>query len=121
MKQQNGVLLVGRLADVGPALTADGASADGYVAATLVTDQAAYGGHHRVLFPAEHAEDLLTYWALADGRLEVAVEGWLRSGPAQAVVVVDRVIYLTVDEATRARTAAVRAVARQRRRRGEVL
>jgi hypothetical protein len=90
-----------------------------YVAATLVTDHLAYGGHHQVIFPEEHAADVLAYWALTEGNLEVAIEGWLRStpatasGPAAAVVVVDRVIYLSVTDAMRDEVARYKAAARQ--------
>lgn len=99
MKQQNGVILVGRLT----ALRALEAQADGLagVIATLVTDHPAYGGHHCVVFPAHHAANVLHYWELTQGHLEVAVDGWLRSLPSAtdnlpaAVVVADRVIYLT--------------------------
>ncbi len=58
-------------------------------------------------FPPEHAPDALAYWGLTDGDLEVTIEGWLRStpsgdgGPPVAVVVVDRVLYLTVTDAMR--------------------
>jgi hypothetical protein len=115
MKRQNGVVLSGKLADLhaaevkaGDPSTGSGQGLAGmYVVATLITDHAAYGGHHCVLFPEEHAPDALAYWGLTDGNLEVTIEGWLRStpsgngGPPSAVVVVDRVIYLTVTDAMR--------------------
>ena len=123
MKRQNGIALTGKLLGVRasrvtardpsagsePALnTVKGQAFTGsYVSATLVTDHLAYGGHHYVLFTEEHAADVLAYWALTDGNLDVAIEGWLRStpgtdgGPPVAVVVVDRVIYLTVTDAMR--------------------
>lgn len=131
MKRQNGVILTGVLKDLraGEAPAAEAKSAmDGaqgqegcgaYVMATLVTDHAAYGGHHQVLFPQEHAADALAYWALTGGNLEVAVEGWLRSTPgatgcpASAVVIVDRVIYLSVTAAMRDQVARYKAAARQ--------
>lgn len=99
MKQQNGVILVGRLT----ALRALEAQPDGLagVIGTLVTDHPAYGGHHCVVFPAHHAANVLHYWELTQGQLEVAVDGWLRSlrnaadNLPVAVVVADRVIYLT--------------------------
>ena len=87
-ERQNGVTLNGKLADVrasqGDPSTAQAGLTGSYVAATLVTDHLAYGGHHQVLFPEEHAADVLAYWGLTDGNLEVAVEGWLRSTPASA-------------------------------------
>lgn len=123
MKRQNGVVLSGRLADLRAAEVKVGDPVEGssrkaqdpaggdlagmYAVATLITDHIAYGGHHCVLFPAEHAPDVLAYWRLTGGNLEVTVEGWLRSmpsgngGPPAAVVVVDRVIYLTVTDAMR--------------------
>ena len=131
MKRQNGVILSGVLKDVrtGEVPTAEaklalegapgGAACDTYVSATLVTDHAAYGGHHQVLFPEEHAADALAYWALTGGKLEVAVEGWLRSTPgvagcpASAVVIIDRVIYLSVTAAIRDQVARYKAAARQ--------
>ena len=131
MKRQNGVILSGVLKDVraGEIPAADSkpvsddlrsqARFDNYVTATLATDHAAYGGHHQVLFPEEHAADALAYWALTGGNLEVAVEGWLRSMPgaagcpASALVIVDRVIYLSVTAAMRDQVARYKAVARQ--------
>lgn len=107
MKRQNGVVLCGKLANLRAAEVKSGPLSGPYVVATLITDHAAYGGHHWVLFPAEHAPDALAYWALTDGDLEVSVEGWLRSTPSadgnppSGVVVVDRVIYLTVTNAMR--------------------
>lgn len=95
------------------------ALAGSYVIAMLVTDHEAYGGHHEVIFPEEHATDVLAYWALTGGNLEVAVEGWLRSTPAAAgrpaaaVVIVDRVIYLSVTAAMRDQVARYKAEARQ--------
>lgn len=131
MKRQNGVILTGVLKDLraGEAPPAEAKStlngAQGqegcgaYVTATLVTDHAAYGGHHQVLFPEEHAADALAYWALTGGKLEVAVEGWLRSTPGvagsqgSAIVIVDRVIYLSVTAAMRDQVARYKAAARQ--------
>jgi len=107
MKRQNGVVLSGKLADLRAAEVKAGDLAGMYTVATLITDHPAFGGHHCVLFPAEHAPDALAYWGLTDGNLEVTIEGWLRStpgadgGPPVAVVVVDRVIYLTVTDAMR--------------------
>jgi hypothetical protein len=119
MKRQNGVTLNGRLTDVRASQVTVGDLTGSYVAATLVTDHLAYGGHHQVIFPEEHAADVLAYWALTDGNLEVAIEGWLRStpasaaGPASAVVVVDRVIYLSVTDALRDQVARYKAATRQ--------
>jgi len=119
MKRQNGVTLNGRLADVRASQVTVGDLTGSYVAATLVTDHLAYGGHHQVIFPEEHAADVLAYWGLTDGNLEVAVEGWLRSTPATAaapassVVVVDRVIYLSVTDALRDQVARYKAAIRQ--------
>ena len=120
MKRQNGVTLNGKLMDVRAAQVTVGDLTAGYVAATLVTDHVAYGGHHQVIFPEEHATDLLAYWALTGGNLEVAIDGWLRStpasaaGPASAVVVVDRVIFLTVTAEQRDQVARYKASAGQR-------
>jgi hypothetical protein len=126
MKRQNGVVLSGKLADLraaevkaGDPATGSGPALTGvYTVATLITDHAAYGGHHCVLFPAEHAPDALAYWGLTDGNLEVTIEGWLRSmpagngGPPSAVVVADRVIYLTVTDAMRELVGRHKASAR---------
>jgi|GEM_PF-858703 len=120
MKRQNGVTLNGTLLDVRASQVTVGDLTGSYVSATLVTDHPAYGGHHQVVFPEEHAADVLAYWGLTDGNLEVAVEGWLRStpstaagSPATAVVVVDRVIYLSVTDAMRDQVARYKAAARQ--------
>lgn len=135
MKRQNGVMLNGKLLDVRacqvtagdpspssePALAAGKGEAltGSYVAATLVTDHVAYGGHHQVIFPAEHAADALAYWALTGGDLEVSIEGWLRSTPANAatpataVVVVDRVIYLSATDALREQVRRYKAAGRK--------
>ena len=118
MKRQNGVVLSGKLADLRAAEVKAGDLAGAYTVATLITDHAAYGGHHCVLFPEEHAPDALAYWGLTDGNLEVTIEGWLRStpagngGPPSAVVVVDRVIYLTVTDAMREMVGRHKANAR---------
>jgi hypothetical protein len=118
MKRQNGVTLNGKLIDVRASQVTVGDLTGSYVAATLVTDHLAYGGHHQVLFPEEHTADVLAYWALTDGNLEVAIEGWLRStpangtAPAAAVVVVDRVIYLSVTDAQRDQVARYKAATR---------
>lgn len=107
MKRQNGVVLSGKLADLRAAEVKAGDLTGAYTVATLITDHAAYGGHHCVLFPEEHTPGALAYWGLTDGNLEVPIEGWLRStptgngGPPVAVVVADRVIYLTVTDAIR--------------------
>ncbi len=119
MKRQNGVMLNGKLLGVRASQVTTGDLIGSYVSATLVTDHLAYGGHHQVLFPEEHAADVLAYWGLTDGNLEVAIEGWLRStpattgSPASAVAVVDRVIYLSVTDAMRDQVARYKAAARQ--------
>ena len=119
MKRQNGVMLNGKLLDVRACQVPMGGLTGSCVTATLVTDHAAYGGHHQVIFPEEHAADALAYWALTGGELEVSVEGWLRSTPATATspaasaVVVDRVIYLSATAAMREQVARYKAAARQ--------
>jgi len=119
MKRQNGVTLNGKLEGVRASQVTVGDLTGSYVTATLITDHLAYGGHHQVVFPEEHASDVLAYWALTDGNLEVAVEGWLRStpaaagSPAMAAVVVDRVIYLSVTDAMRNQVAGYKAAVRQ--------
>jgi UPF0176 protein len=47
-----------------------GDASGGCVTATLVTDHAAYGGHHRVVFPEPHAADVLAYptWVMGNER-----------------------------------------------------
>jgi hypothetical protein len=114
MKRQNGVTLSGRLTDLHPGAVGSGPLRGRYVLATLITDHVAYGGHHAVLFPEPHANDVETFWALTGGRLEVTIEGWLRSQPQPnglpaACVVVDRVIYLTVTEEMRVEAVRRRA------------
>lgn len=118
MKRKNGVVLSGKLADLRAAEVKAGDLAGMYTVATLITDHLAFGGHHCVLFPPEHAPDALAYWGLTDGDLEVTIEGWLRSTPGAdgglpvAVVVVDRVIYLTVTDAMRELVGRHKASAR---------
>jgi len=119
MKRQNGVTLNGKLDNVRASQVTVGDLTGSYVTATLITDHLAYGGHHQVVFPEEHAADVLAYWGLTDGNLEVAIEGWLRStpavagSPATAVVVVDRVIYLSVTDTMRDQVASYKAAVRQ--------
>ena len=115
MKRQNGVVLSGRLSEP-RVVRIDWEDQSGvYALATLITDHQAYGGHHCVLFPDMFARDVMAYWQLTGGHLEVTVEGWLRSMarhddlPA-AVVIVDRVIYLTVTDAMRAQVARRKAL-----------
>ncbi len=120
MKRQNGVVLSGKLGDLRAEQVSVGDASGLLVRATLVTDHPAYGGHHRVVFPEEHALEVQAFAALTAGDLEVTVEGWLRSTPAagdsppSAVVVVDRVIYLNVTQAQRDQVARARAAGKQR-------
>ncbi len=113
MKKQNSVYLSGELADVTcETVLHDGRPAP-VVRATLVTDHPAYGGHHRVLFVADHALEVQAYWNLLHGQLEVTVEGWLRSAGGSAVVMVDRVMILNADKAQRAAVQRAKAAAKQ--------
>ncbi len=48
MKRQNGVTLNGKLTEVLASQVTVGELTGSYVAATLVTDHVAYGGHHQV-------------------------------------------------------------------------
>ena len=120
MKRQNGVILSGQLGELRVEQVAVGDTVTRVVIATLITDHPAYGGHHRVLFPAEHALEVQAFAALTAGNLEVTVEGWLRSTPASgasppgAVVVVDRVIYLNVTQAQRDQVARARVASQHR-------
>lgn len=113
MKRQNGVVLSGKLQDLRTEEVQIGAVTARAVVATLVTDHLAYGGHHRVVFPEEHVQEVLAFAALNGGALEVVVEGWLRSTPGNSAVVVDRVIY-HVSQAQRDQVARARAVGRRR-------
>ncbi len=83
MKRQNGVILNGELAGVRTATIKHGDLAGTAVYATLMTDHITYGGHHQVLFVEAQAQDVLAFWNLTDGKLEVGIEGWLRSTPAR--------------------------------------
>ena len=52
-------------------------------ASTLVTHHRAYGGHHRALFADHPALERRAFREVSrDARLEVTVDGWLRSHPA---------------------------------------
>lgn len=113
MKRQNGVVLSGKLQDLRTTEVQVGAVATSAVVATLVTDHLAYGGHHQVVFPEEHAREVLAFAAVTGGELEVTVEGWLRSTPGNSVVVVDRVIY-HVAQAQRNQVARARAAGKPR-------
>jgi hypothetical protein len=114
MKRQNGVILNGELAGVRTATVRHGDLAGTVVYATLMTDHVTYGGHHQVLFVEAQAQEVLAFWNLTDGKLEVGIEGWLRSTPARhdqpasAVVVVDRVLFLNVTQAQRDEVACFR-------------
>ena len=55
MKRQNGVVLSGKLRDLRAEQVQVGDVASSAALATLVTDHLAYGGHHQVIFPEEHA------------------------------------------------------------------
>lgn len=103
MKRHNFVVLDGRLLnDVQPVVGATRTPGPA-LAATLVTDHSAYGGHHRVLFQERLALELQAFLAAAAGAaLAVTVDGWLRSLDQETVVVVDRAMF-HVDEATRQR------------------
>jgi len=114
MKRQNGVVLSGKLRDLRAEQVKVGDLAGSAAIATLVTDHLAYGGHHQVIFPEEHALEAQAFAALAGGELEVTVEGWLRSVPGNSVVVVDRVIYLNITQAQRDQVARLKAASKQR-------
>lgn len=105
MKRHNFVVLDGHLLnDAQPAAGAT-RTAGPALAATLVTDHPAYGGHHSVLFQERLALELQAFLAAAAGAaLAVTVDGWLRSLDHEAVVVVDRAMF-HVDEETRQRAA----------------
>lgn len=119
MKLQNGVVLSGKLRDLRVEQVTLGDGARQVVLATLVTDHPAYGGHHRVVFPEDHAVEVQAFAALIGAELEVTVEGWLRSSPpdtdtpAIAAVVVDRAIYLNVTQAQRDMVQRIKRQARQ--------
>ena len=113
MKRQNGVVLSGKLQELRPEQVQIGAVTASAVVAILVTDHLAYGGHHRVIFPEEHAPEVLAFAALTGGAREVTVEGWLRSTPGNSVVVVDRVVY-HVTQAQRDQVARARAAGKPR-------
>lgn len=114
MKRQNGVVLSGKLQDLRAEQVRVGDMASSAAVAILVTDHPAYGGHHQVIFPEEHAMEAQAFAALTDGELEVTVEGWLRSVPGNSVVVVDRVIYLNITQAQRDQVARLKAASRRR-------
>ena len=115
MKRQNGVVLSGKLQDLQGEEVQVGDLAGSAAVATLVTDHPAYGGHHRVIFPEEHALEVQAFTALTGGELEVTVEGWLRSTPGNSVVVVDRAIYLNVTQTQRDQVARLKAAHRRRK------
>ena len=104
MKRQNLVMLTGKLADYAEQTDTVGGRPAYVITATLVTDHPAYGGHHRVLFADRLALELRAFREVSQAaRLEVTVDGWLRSQPAgdggspSAVVVADRVMYHVSD------------------------
>ncbi len=119
MKLQNGVVLSGKLRDLRVEQVTLGDGPQQVVLATLVTDHPAYGGHHRVVFPEDHAVEVQAFAALIGAELEATVEGWLRSSPpdadapAMAAVVVDRAIYLNVTQAQRDMVQRIKRQARQ--------
>ena len=115
MKRQNGVVLSGKLQDLRGEEVQVGDLASSAAVATLVTDHPAYGGHHRVIFPEEHALEVQAFTALTGDELEVTVEGWLRSAPGNSVVVVDRAIYLNVTQTQRDQVARLKAARRRRK------
>jgi hypothetical protein len=94
MKRQNLVWLDGWLQDAcAVADPADGPRATA-LAATIVTDSPAQGGHHRVLLPGRLAIEAWAFLEAAGGQtVEVSVDGWLRSHGRDTVVVADRVAY----------------------------
>src|SRR5689334_6103698 len=94
MKRRNVVLLDGTLRDCRGVADPPGSEAVSALAATLVTDDSALGGHHQVVFPGRLAIETWAFLeAMRGAPLEVTVDGWLRSHAGQAVVVADRVAF----------------------------
>lgn len=90
MKHRNMVIMSGELRDVQQCVEhIDGRSTQA-LSATLVTDHAALGGWHRILFLQRQA---IEAWVFAQhaSTLWVAIDGWLRSDPLPHAVVADRV------------------------------
>lgn len=102
MKRQNFVVLEGCLQDCTPRLVDSERGPVPALMATLVTDHAAYGGHHRVLFRERLGVELRAFLAAAtpDG-VNVVVDGHTASQGAEAYVEADRVLYHAPDEVRR--------------------
>ena len=71
------------------------------VRALVCTDQAAYGGSHPVVFTGPGALRVMAYWQVcrdAQRELELWIEGWLRSGAKESMVVVRHSTFLVAKE-----------------------
>jgi hypothetical protein len=67
------------------------------VRATLCTDLGAYGGSHQIVITGPCALRTMAHWHVckaAKVELEVWIQGWLRSGPEETVVVVNHVTFM---------------------------
>ncbi len=102
VKRQNFVVLEGCLRDCTPRMVDTERGPAPALMATLVTDHAAYGGHHRVLFRERLGAELRAFLAAAgsDG-VNVVVDGHTASQGAEAYVEADRVLYHAPDEVRR--------------------
>jgi len=102
VKRQNFVVLEGCLQDCTPRLVDSERGPAPALMATLVTDHAAYGGHHRVLFRERLGVELRAFLTAAgsDG-VNVVVDGHTASQGAEAYVEADRVLYHAPDEVRR--------------------
>ena len=99
MKRQNFVVLEGCLQDCTPRLVDSERGPVPALMATLVTDHAAYGGHHRVLFRERLGVELRAFFAAAGAEgVKVVVDGHTARQGAEAYVEADRVLYHAPDE-----------------------
>lgn len=102
MKRQNFVVLEGCLQDCTPRLVDAERGPAPALLATLVTDHAAYGGHHRVLFRERLGVELRAFLAAAGVEgISVVVDGHTASQGGEDFVEADRVLYHAPDEMRR--------------------
>jgi hypothetical protein len=98
---RNRVTLLGTLQDPQEQLSQVDGQPVYAVRALLCTDLAAYGGSHQVVFTGPCALRAMAHWQVcrdAHRELELWIEGWLRSGPEETVVVVRHTTFLVSKE-----------------------
>jgi hypothetical protein len=98
---RNRVVLLGTLQELREQVVQVDGQPSYVVRARLCTDRAAYGGSHPVVFTGPLALRVMAHWQAARGagrELELWIQGWLRTGEQETMVVVQHTTFLVGKE-----------------------